>query len=291
MMTRTRATLIVAGTFAAITVALVALVPATSVLNVLSGGRAQVEDVAYGPDPRQLYDVFPAQPSASAPRAPVVVFVHGGSWDTGSKSMYRFVGNAFAGAGYTTVVVEYRIAPAIAFPAFVEDVAAAVAQVRAEVAGGRPLLLVGHSAGAQIAALLAYDPRYLAVHGLAPCGTFSGFVGLSGPYDFLPLDEDRYKRIFPAPTRAQSQPIAFANSPGPPALLVHGTADTTVHAEDTVLMGEALARGGTAAETVLLEGVGHSDTIGAWGPGLGWLAGVRGPVFGFLEERAGVRGC
>ena len=289
MRRRTGGTLVAVGVFTVIAGALVALpmlVPITSVLNVLSGGAATSENRAYGADPRQRYDVYVAGPAA-----PVVVFVHGGSWDTGSKAMYRFAGNALRGAGFTTVVVEYRLAPQIVFPAFVEDVAAAVAQVRREVAGGGPVAIVGHSAGAQIAALLAYDAGYLAQHGLTPCETFTGFVGLSGPYDFLPLNEDRYKRIFPEGSRASSQPIAFANRAGPPALLLHGAADATVHAQDTTLMAAALQRGGTSARAVLLDGADHSDTIGAFGPGLWWLAPVREPVFGFLRERAGRPGC
>lgn len=268
----------------------VTLVPATSILNVLSGGGPAPADVAYGPNPRQRYDVYPADTSAG-PDAPVVVFVHGGSWDMGSKAMYRFVGNALADAGFTAVVVQYRLAPEVVFPAFVEDVAAAVAQARAEIADGAPLAIVGHSAGAQIAALLAYDPRYLGQHGLEPCETFSGFVGLSGPYDFLPLDEERYKRIFPIEVRADSQPIAFADGSGPPALLMHGKADTTVHVEDTRLMAAALQRAGTPARAVLMDGVDHSDTIGAFGPALGWLAPVREPVFAFLRERGSRAGC
>ena len=286
MTSRRKSLAIVAATFVAVAAGLVALVPITSVLNLLSGGPPAVRDVAYGPDPRQRYDVY-----AAGPDAPVVVFVHGGSWDTGSKAMYRFVGNALRKAGFLAVVVEYRLAPQAVFPGFVEDAAAALAKVRAEVADGRPVLLVGHSAGAQIAALLAYDPRYLAAHGLAPCEAIAGFVGLSGPYDFLPLDQDRYKRIFPEATRPESQPIAFAGNPGPPALLLHGTDDETVHAEDTELMAAALRRGGTLVEALLLGGVDHSGTIGAFGPGLGWLAPVREPTFAFLRKRAAKRGC
>ena len=282
---RTKVALAVALALAA-AAALVASVPVTSVLNVLSGGAPTVADVAYGTDPRQRYDVYRAGADA-----PVVVFVHGGSWDTGEKDMYRFVGNALRKAGFTAVVVEYRLAPQTVFPGFVEDVAAAASHARRTVAGGAPVAIVGHSAGAQIAALLAHDPRYLAAHGLSPCETFSGFVGLSGPYDFLPLDQARYKRIFPEASWAASQPIAFAGNAGPPALLLHGTADATVHAEDTTLMAAALADGGTHVRALLLDGVDHSDTIGAFGPGLAWLAPVREPVFRFLRERAGRPGC
>ena len=129
-------------------------------------------------------------------------------------------------------VPDYRLYPQVRFPAFIEDGAEAVARARdvlARIEGRRrPIVLMGHSAGAQIAALLALDERHLREAGLRACEAVAGMIGLAGPYDFLPLQEERYRRIFPEASRAASQPIAFADANDPPLLLVAGTADETV---------------------------------------------------------------
>ena len=254
----------------------------TSVLNVASGGRTAQRDVPYGSGPRQVYDLYPAKEDG-----PVLVFVHGGSWDTGSKELYPFVGNYLAGHGITTAIINYRLGPVPPFPAFVEDAARAVSVIRRDVAGGKKVVLMGHSAGAQIAALVAYDPRYLSAFGTSPCEAVAGFVGLAGPYDFLPLVEERYKRIFPAATRAQSQPLNFARGRHPPSLLLHGTDDRVVEAKDTTVMAAALRAAGNRVEARLLPGVSHTDIVGAFGPVLSFLAPVREPVLRFAKAAQG----
>ncbi|MCO6386558.1 alpha/beta hydrolase [Aliihoeflea sp. 40Bstr573] len=213
---------------------------------------------AYGSEPRQRYDVY--RPVRAADDAPVVVFLYGGSWSSGDRAMYRFVGNALAEQGFVAAIPDYRVYPQVRFPQFVEDAARAVAAIRREVAGGRPVVLVGHSAGAQIGALLALDERYL---GGTACGTISGFVGIAGPYDFLPLTSERYRRIFPEATRDQSQPINFAGGRAPASLLLHGSSDGTVAAQDSRDLAQALQAAGNRAELRIYDAVGHINIVGA----------------------------
>ena len=222
----------------------------------------------------------------------MIVFVHGGSWDTGSKDRYAFVGNELSDEGFTTAVLNYRLGPQTQFPGFVQDVALAVAKISAQVANGRPIVLMGHSAGAHIAALVTYDPRYLQMVGTSPCKAIHGFVGLAGPYDFLPIVEPRYRAIFPSATHAASQPINFAGGRHPPSLLLHGLDDTTVDPKETRAMAAALKRAGNRVVTGFFEGVSHTDIIGAYGPGLSFLAPVREPVARFaLDVSTGQGGC
>jgi alpha-beta hydrolase superfamily lysophospholipase len=125
--------------------------------------------LAYGNAPRQKLDVYvpttDAPPAASHGR-PVVVFFHGGSWQTGSRSSYLFVGAALASRGFVAVLPDYRTWPDTAFPGFVDDAATAVRWARdhaAEFGGDSSrIFLMGHSAGAHIVMLLATDGRYLA---------------------------------------------------------------------------------------------------------------------------------
>jgi acetyl esterase/lipase len=168
---------------------------------------------------------------------------------------------------YVTVIPDYRLYPEVRFPAFVEDGARAVAwaQQHAREFGGDPdrLVLMGHSAGAHIAALLALNPSYLAAAGLRP-HSIAGFIGLSGPYALTP-DTDTLHAIFAAPyTSRDWQPVQFAHSGAPPTLLLHGADDKVVYCAHTEQLRDALLSQGAEVETHLYPGRGHADTIGSF---------------------------
>lgn len=254
---------------------LLAACSAADVANVLTSrsGYEAVREVAYGEGPRRRLDLYtPANPRAGAP---TLAFFYGGAWVSGDRRDYRFVAQALVAEGYPVAVIDYRLSPQVVFPAFVEDGARALAALEGDV------VVMGHSAGAQIGALLAYDARYGARAGVPAC-RIKAFVGLSGPYDFLPLTEPRYQRVFPPATRPASQPIAFVDASDPPALLVTGLDDTTVEPRNTTDMAAALEAAGVPVAVELYEGLGHVDTIGAFA---GPLRGrpVLGDVLAFLD--------
>src|SRR5687767_4233845 len=133
-----------------------------------TGGYVRTRDVAYGTLPRQKLDVY--RPRGATSLSPLVVFFYGGDWQTGSKRDYRFVTQALASRGFVAVMPDYRLYPEAVFPAFVEDGALAVRWARNHAAliggDGRRIHLMGHSAGAHIAALLTLDEHYLRDVGL-----------------------------------------------------------------------------------------------------------------------------
>src|SRR5204862_3568289 len=143
---------------------------------------------AYGPDPRQRLDVY--VPRRRAEGSPIAVFFYGGSWDSGRRQDYGWVGRALASRGFVTVIADYRLYPEVKYPDFLDDGAQAVRWAADNAArfGGDPgrIVLAGHSAGAYNAAMLAFDGRYLAAAGVDPSHV-KAMAGLSGPYDFLPL--------------------------------------------------------------------------------------------------------
>jgi poly(3-hydroxybutyrate) depolymerase len=134
------------------------------------GSYKRHANIAYGPDPKHRLDVYMPQGAAAASR-PVVVFWHGGRWREGDKSDYRFVGAALAECGYVAVIANYRHYPQVKMPGFMDDAAQAASWADAhagEFGGARErLYLMGHSAGAQLAALVTLDPRYFAATGRA----------------------------------------------------------------------------------------------------------------------------
>lgn len=250
------------------------------------GGYSIDRDIAYAKGPRHTLDIY--RPNTIRPQSPLVVFLYGGGWSSGKKTDYRFVGQALASRGYVTAIPDYRLHPEVRFPAFVGDAAKAVAFLAAGAATGepRPIVLVGHSAGAQIAALLAFDRRYLDAAGAPVCATIAGFAGLAGPYDFLPLKEERYKQIFPEATRPQSQPIAFVDGPAPPALLLVGTADTTVDPRNTRRLAARIAAEGGAVRKIEYEGIGHLGLVGAFARFMRGRAPVLDDLDGFIAARS-----
>ena len=228
-----------------------------------AGSARLVSDIAYGPDPRQRLDIY--APTSRRGRAlPVIVFFYGGSWNSGTKAGYAFVGRALAAQGFLVVIPDYRLVPQVRYPAFLEDSARAVRWVRQDAAayGGDPdrLVLAGHSAGAYNAAMLALDPRWLGADRRA----VRGFIGLAGPYDFLPFSGAVVDAAFGGTADPHStQPITYAGSDSPPALLATGARDTMVLPRNSDALAAALRAHGVAVERRVYPGVGHVGLITA----------------------------
>ncbi|MEO6018351.1 MAG: alpha/beta hydrolase [Polaromonas sp.] len=246
----------------------------------------RTEGLSYGPDPRQRVDVY--QPHGASPGAPLVVFFYGGSWSSGERADYRFVGEALASHGIVTVVADYRLSPAFRYPAFVQDSARAVhwALDHAADYGADParVFVMGHSAGAYNAAMVALDPRWLAAEGLKPA-RLAGWIGLAGPYDFLPIGDRLTQVAFDWPaTPADSQPLAHASRTSPPALLLAPVNDSVVNPQrSTVAMAQRLRSSGVRMESELFEGVSHVTLIAAMASVLRGRAPVLERVVAFVK--------
>lgn len=232
-----------------------------------AGGRRVATGLAYGPHRRQAMDVYAPAAHPETP-APVVAFFYGGSWDSGSRSLYPWLGRALAARGFVVAVPDYRLVPEVRFPAFAEDGAAALRAVR-EVAprfggdAGR-IGLMGHSAGAWLALTLALDPRWTEAAGV-PRAAVRAAVGLAGPYDFLPFDVPASQEAFGRwPRPAETQPVSFASADDPPVLLLTGDDDATVRPRNSLALAERLKAAGGRAETKVYRGVDHTEIVAAF---------------------------
>ena len=253
----------------------------------LTGPYARSTNHSYGPESRQKLDVYSPK---DAQARPVVVFFYGGSWTTGRRGLYRFVGAALAERGIVTVLPDYRLYPQVKFPLFLDDGALAVAWVQkhAQEFGGDPhrIVLMGHSAGGHEAAFLAYDQQLLQKAGAHP-EWIVGLVGLSGPYALEP-DTKVLNTIFANPyTPADWQPVRFVTPQAPPTLLVHGTADDVVSIKHAEKLRDVLQANHVRVETQFYPGKGHADTVA----GLSIPARGRTPVLdqsvSFIESVTG----
>jgi acetyl esterase/lipase len=181
-------------------------------------------------------------------------------------------------------IPDYRVYPDVRFPAFVDDAARAVARVLEREGRGRAVYLAGHSAGAHIAALLANDPRYLERAGV-DAARIDGFVGLSGPYDFLPIESGYLLEVFPEATRVESQPIRFAGSRSPATLLIHGADDGVVEPGNSERLAGRLEAAGVPVQLRIYDGAGHVAVAAALAPRLQFVADTLDDVASWIQAR------
>lgn len=281
-----RVALWLAGISAA-TVAILALtawlrpVAALNLIAGAAGGYRLQADIAYGEHERQSLDLY--RPAGGPASSPLVVFFYGGAWEGGEKADYRFVGAALAARGFTVAIADYRVYPEVRFPDFLSDGARAVAFVRREVGASRPLVLMGHSAGAHIAAMLALDPQWLGAFGLDPAEDVNALVGLSGPYDFLPLTSPRLKTIFgPEEKLAATQPISFVTGAAPRSFLATGRHDTTVDPGNTKRLAARIRSQGVCVESRIYDRLNHQTILGAFAAPLRPIAPVLDDIVTFI---------
>lgn len=252
------------------------------------GDYAVERDIVYASDPELRLDVYRPVQTSTAPR-PLVVFFHGGGWTTGDKSQYRFVAEALLSRGYVVVVPTYRLYPSARFAGFLADASRAVAWAHVHAsqygADAAQLFVMGHSAGAHIAAMVSFDERFLAAQG-GQTSWIRGFIGLAGPYDFLPLTDEYLKDVFgPAEKYPDSQPINFVDGKEPPALLLHGLGDSTVWPRNSErLSAKIRAHGGNVTEHYY-EGMTHGGILGALSIYLRSRRTVLDDIAAFVEEK------
>jgi acetyl esterase/lipase len=266
------------------------IVSPAMVLNFLTRRRGVgiSRSLQYGEGERRTLDVY--QPHAAA-GAPVIVFFYGGSWQSGDKETYLFVAAALARRGYVAIVPDYRVYPEARFPNFLEDGASAVRWAKDNAArfGGDPqkLFVMGHSAGAYIAAMLALDDRWLQKVGLAPGRDVAGLIGLAGPYDFLPLRDGTLKVIFGSANEAATQPISHVVGGAPPAFLATGARDQTVDPGNSTRLAARLRTAGNEATVVTYPRVGHLSIVAPFAPPLRFLAPVLPDLDAFITSSLG----
>jgi acetyl esterase/lipase len=252
-------------------------------------GIARIANLSYGKLERQTLDVY--QPVNFKGPRPVMVFTYGGGFKQGSKDEYGFVAEAFSSLGYVTVIFDYRLYPKVAWPAYLEDGAQAVAWVNANIAkySGDPkrILIAGHSAGAYIAAMLSVNPKYLQAANV-PDGTIKAALTFSGPYEFWNPNQtahggfigaDIQQVMGPAETAPQTQPIKYVTASTPPFVIIHGTDDGLLEPAQAKAMKTKLEQANVKV-TYLEYPMAHATTI------LAMAKPLRGLGNTFVDVRA-----
>ncbi len=281
------------GLFAVAVVAAIVLFACSPVgtLNALARSDTfrLTANLAYGPLPREKLDIY--TPTVAPPAAgwPVVVFFYGGSWNSGERAEYKFVGEALASRGVLALVADYRLYPEVRYPSFLEDSALALAWGvdHAKALGGNPrrVFVMGHSAGGYNAAMLALDPRWLAATGHKPA-ELAGWIGLAGPYEFLPLGPESPARpvFFHPDYPPGTQPIDYAGAGSLKAFLAAPVGDKVVSPQrSTLAMAAKLRAAGVAVELKMYDGISHALLAGAFARPLRGLAPVLDDVTAWIN--------
>lgn len=232
-----------------------------------------ISDLAYGDHPRQKLDLHLPDGEATAGR-PVVIGIHGGAWRMGNKAHPWFIepkAEWFNGKGFLFVSVNYRLSPEVAHPEHVSDVCSAIAWVQKHIAthGGNPehLILLGHSAGAHLAALATVDHNRLKAAGADP-GAIKGAILLDGACYDAPrqIANASAKRMWveaftrdPEVQRDASPTFRAADLdvPPPPFLILHVAGRRDSKAQSDGLAKALRAKGGVAT-VVPVAGKTHS---------------------------------
>lgn len=242
-----------------------------------------IYDIPYsGPDspPKQRLDLF----VPTGTNWPVLVFVHGGNWDAGDKSLrvggadvYRNIGRFYAAHGIGVAVIDYRLQPTVIWREQVNDVAAATAWIHAHIGeyGGNTnqIFLGGHSAGAQLACRVALDPKPLAAHSLSPA-SIRGVISVSGAgldiadkttYD-LGAKRSYYATRFgssgpPEIWQREASPITYVTSNAPPFLILYAASETKALQRQSRRLAEILERSHVAHRVVVVPGQSHERMI------------------------------
>ncbi len=260
-----------------------------------NGGIGVSKDILYGDEPLQDLDIYYPKPLAQAMKTnttikqdyPMVVFVHGGSWESGSKEEYAFVGQSLAQAGYVTAVINYRKAPEHVYPDYVEDTAQAIAwsykNAKRFHANPERFAVVGHSAGAFNAVAAVANEDFLKPYGIKP-RDITAVIGIAGPYSY---DFRKFSSVtaFAADaTPDEVMPDRQIKGQQPPYLLLTAEKDKVVYATNTIKMTQALKAAGVTVQTSEIAGASHATSIGAMAPPLRWVNDVRAQVLSYLDK-------
>ncbi len=239
------------------------------------------KDVSFGNHTRDKVDYYMSTDVGASDR-PLIVFIHGGGWHRGDKSMYKFLAEGLTSEGYDVALPNYRLYPEVKYPEFLLDNARAIAAIHKRFPS-RYLVLMGHSAGAYNVMMMAFKPQYLEAEGVYSCYTVRGVISLAGPTGAFPMTDDPYTTIFPDLMQGDDAVLAHTNQPLPPLMLANGDADSSVSHINALKLGEAL-NGRNIATVKIYEGADHTDTVKWFSRHFDHEGALKADVIDFIEN-------
>ena len=266
-----------------VSLGLVSACAPVSILNGITPSSTfdRTKNVSFGDGDRDELDIYRAEKPKEM--APVLMFVHGGSWDSGSKNIYKFLAEGFTKSGFDIVIPNYRIYPNAKFPDFLMDNADAVAFTRQRFPG-RKIVLIGHSAGAYNVLMLGLRDEHLKQAGVDRCEAIAGIVSLAAPVGVVPLKSAPLTEIFPNRFTADDAVLNNVTGPAPAVFLGHGEKDTTVSPINATKLGEKILARGGIAQVEIYPGQSHSDVVKVLSRHFDGDATLKADIVKFIEN-------
>lgn len=268
--------------------------PAVHILNAITQKNFKLQrDIAYADDMRHRLDIYaPLEQAGQTPvLKPVILFVHGGTWQRGDKNQYLFAGESFSQAGYVVAVMNYRLAPRHKYPDYVQDVALAIKWLSQHIQdySGDPnqLVLIGHSAGAFNIVSAINNEKWLSEVDV-PVSVIKAVIGLAGPYSFsIPEHPDTIPAFEENTNSADVMADRYIRPDAPPHLLMIASDDELVTADNTFKLAKALRDKKVPVQIEVVKGASHISIMSSVATRLAWHKPTRQLILGYLNSVLG----
>ncbi len=242
------------------------------------------EHLAYGLKARQRLDLY--RTKMPKKQRPLIVFVHGGSWQHGNKRDYLFVGESFAKEGYDVAVINYHLAPAHIFPTFIDDLALAIHYLNQNQEklhiSTENIILMGHSAGAFNVMSVVYSAYS---HNFRYKDKIRAIVGMAGPYHFDykgdPLAEHAFDQKV---SYQQVMPYYFIEPNRIKHYLLMAEQDQLVGKENSFDLDKALREKGNHSHIAVIPKTGHITIVATLASLMSHYFKTKRTILHFLDE-------
>ena len=233
-------------------------------LNTLSGLGIDFQKQTHVYDRNNALSVDIYHNNAPSEKNTCLFFLHSGLWNANRKENFRFVAYRFLKKGYHVALADYRKFSSAQLPEITGDAAIGLKTTSEKFDKKTKIVVMGHSSGAQIGALLCLDPTYLQTANM-DTNMIDKFVGLSGPYNVSDhIDE---QGNLPASGSKKNQASLLAQDAQhiiPPMMLIHGEQDRDVMPSNARSLAKAVNKKSNGfAQSLILPNMGHISTIGA----------------------------
>ena len=242
------------------------------------------EHLAYGLKARNRLDLYRTKNPKK--QKPLIVFVHGGSWQHGNKRDYLFIGETFAREGFDVAVINYQLAPENIFPAFVDDLAQAIHylnqnKVKLNISTDN-MILMGHSAGAFNVMSVVYSAQS---QNFKYKDQIKAIVGLAGPYHFDYKDDPLSEHAFdPKTSYQQVMPYYFIEPNQIKHYLLVAEQDQVVERKNALDLDIALRQKGNHSHIAVIPKTGHITIVATLASLMSHYFKTKRTILHFLEE-------